>query len=70
MMRRFADMLVTLVNGELSADLALALVGGINELMLQKATDDPTLNATVERFVNAVLSAPSGGMPPAPGELT
>jgi AcrR family transcriptional regulator len=70
MMRRFAGMLVALVDHELAPDLALALVGGINELMLQKATDDPTLTETVERFVQAVLSAPSPGMPPAPGELT
>ena len=68
----------------LAPDLAIALVGGINELTLQVV--DPyagsdgsftALTATVERLVHAVLSAgipasprTSSGIPVAPGELT
>jgi AcrR family transcriptional regulator len=83
MLRRFADTLVALVAKSpelppLTPDLAIALVGGINELTLQLV--DPyagsdrsftALTATVERLVHAVLSAgiPSG-MPVTPGELS
>jgi AcrR family transcriptional regulator len=79
MLRRFADQLVALVAKSpelppLAPDLAIALVGGINELTLQVV--DPyaaadasftALTATVEQLVHAVLSA---GIPAAPGELT
>ena len=69
MQRRFADALVALVAKSpelppLAPDLAIALVGGINELTLQVV--DPyaaadasftALTTTVEKLVHAVLSA-------------
>jgi len=70
MLRRFADQLVALVAKSpelppLAPDLAIALVGGINELTLQvvdpyTAADGSftALTATVEKLVHAVLSAP------------
>ena len=70
MLRRFADQLVALVAKSpelppLAPDLAIALVGGINELTLQvvdpyAAADGSftALTATVEKLVHAVLSAP------------
>jgi AcrR family transcriptional regulator len=64
MQRRFADTLVALVAQNpgvppLSPGLALALVGGINELTLQADLGFTALTATVEHLVRAVLSAPS-----------
>lgn len=77
MQARFADTIVAMVDAgrtadpgstvpPLSSDLALALVGGINELMLQAS--DPysgtaapftSLTGPVTRLVSAVLTAPA-----------
>jgi AcrR family transcriptional regulator len=82
MQRRFADTIVGLTgrNPEvppLAPDLAIALVGGINELLLQASdpytgggTSFTSLTGTIERLVFAVLSASSGGMSTPGGELT